>query len=251
MTPTTLPRRPPLVSLVVPTYDERSNIEPLLDQVRAAMAGQPLEVIVVDDDSPDRTWEAVAEYGARHPEVRGIRRIGERGLSGAVLAGLDQAHGDLLAVMDADLSHDPRLLPRLVAAVRAGADVAVGSRRVPGGGAEPWPWHRRRASDAATLLARWWLRVALRDPMSGYFVLQRAAFTRVRPGLRPRGYKILLEIVCRLGPAELVELPYVFQDRRQGVSKVSARVAADYLVSLWTLGRETRALPLADPLPRP
>src|SRR5262245_25573627 len=230
--------RPAIVSLVVPTYNERDNVVPLLEAVRAAMAGRDLEVWIVDDDSPDRTWEVAGDYARAHPEVQVFRRTSKRGLSGAVIEGLLRARGDVLAVMDADLSHDPALLPQLVDAVVAGADVAVGSRRVPGGGADNWPWHRRTASDVATALARWWLRVPLSDPMSGYFVLQRAVFDGVRDHLQPRGYKILLEIVCRAGPMKLVELPYVFRDRRQGVSKVSPRVGWEFLTSLWELRTE-------------
>jgi dolichol-phosphate mannosyltransferase len=199
------------------------------------MAGRALEICVVDDDSPDGTWRVAAEYAAEHPEVAVLRRTGERGLSAAILDGFARCRGGILAVMDADLSHPPALLPRLVDAVAAGADVAVGSRRVPGGGADPWPWHRRRTSDAATALARWWLGVPLADPMSGYFALARGVLDGVRARLRPRGYKILLEIVCRAGPLRIVELPYVFRDRRQGVSKLSAKVAIEFLGSLWEL----------------
>jgi dolichol-phosphate mannosyltransferase len=224
-----------LVSLVIPTYNERENVVPLLEAIRAAMAGRELEVWIVDDDSPDRTWEHASGYAREHPEVQVVRRTGQRGLSAAVIDGFRRARGDLLAVMDADLSHDPALLPRLVDAVIGGADVAVGSRRVPGGGADNWPWHRRRASDVATALTRWWLRVRLLDPMSGYFVLRRTVFERVRERLQPRGYKILLEIVCRAGAPDVVELPYVFRDRQQGVSKVSARVGWELLTSLWQL----------------
>jgi dolichol-phosphate mannosyltransferase len=224
-----------LVSVVIPTYNERDNVVPLLEAVRAAMAGRELEVWIVDDDSPDLTWERASGYARSHPEVHVVRRTGERGLSAAVIEGFRRARGDLLAVMDADLSHDPALLPRLVDAVLAGADVAVGSRRVPGGGADNWPWHRRKASDLATALARWWLGVRVCDPMSGYFVLRRAVFEGVRERLQPRGYKILLEIVCRAGAVEVVELPYVFRDRQQGVSKVSLRVGWELLRSLWQL----------------
>jgi dolichol-phosphate mannosyltransferase len=230
--------RPAIVSLVVPTYNERDNIVPLLEAIRAAMAGRSLEVWIVDDDSPDRTWELASDYARSHPEVQVIRRTSKRGLSGAVIEGLRRARGDFLAVMDADLSHDPALLPRLVDAAAGGADVAVGSRRVPGGGADHWSWHRRKASDLATALARWWLRVPLSDPMSGYFVLRRAVFEGVRDHLRPRGYKILLEIVCRSGAVKIVELPYVFRERRQGVSKVSPRVGWEFLTSLWDLRAE-------------
>lgn len=199
------------------------------------MAGRGLEVWIVDDDSPDRTWELASDYARSHPVVQVIRRTSERGLSGAVIEGFKRARGDLLAVTDADLSHDPALLPGLVDAIIAGADLAVGSWRVPGGGANNWPWHRRKTSDTATALARWWFRVGLSDPMSGYFVLRRAVFERVRARLQPRGYKILLEIVCRAGALKVVEVPYVFRDRRQGVSKVGPRVGREFLTSLWAL----------------
>ena len=157
----------PLVSLVVPTYNERENIVLLLDAVRAAMAGRELEVWVMDDDSPDGTWSVAADYARTHGEVRVVRRTEERGLSAAVIDGFGRARGDVLAVMDADLSHDPALLPHLVDALVGGADMAIGSRRVAGGGADSWPWHRRRASDLATMLAQQWLGVPLADPMSG------------------------------------------------------------------------------------
>lgn len=221
-----------LVSLAVPTYNERENIIPLLDQVRAAMRGRALEVWVVDDNSPDGTWQVAEEYSTAHPEVSVVRRVGERGLSGAVIEGFRRARGELLAVIDADLSHDPALLPSLVDAVQAGAELAVGSRRVPGGGADVWPWYRRLASNAATRLAQWTLGVQLADPMSGYFVVRRDVFEAVRERLKPRGYKILLEIVARAEPLKLVELPFVFRDRRQGVSKVSPHIATEYLKSL-------------------
>jgi dolichol-phosphate mannosyltransferase len=229
------------VSLVVPTYDERDNVVPLLEAVCRALAGHAFEVWVVDDDSPDGTWEVAEAYARTHPEVRVVRRRNERGLSAAVIEGFRRARGAVLAVMDADLSHDPALLPALVDAVGQGADVAVGSRRIAGGGADSWPWHRRRASDAATALARWWLGVPLSDPMSGYFALRRDVFVRVQEHLRPRGYKILLEIVCRAWPVKVAELPYLFRDRRQGVSKVTPRVAWEFLSSLWDLRRAAAA----------
>lgn len=228
------------LSLVVPTYNEAGNIVELLDRVREAMRGRELEVWVVDDGSPDGTADAAKRYAAAHPEVRVVRRSNERGLSSAVIEGFRRSTGELLAVMDADLSHDPALLPALADAVRNGADLAVGSRRVPGGGADKWPAHRRLASNLATGLATAWLGVPLRDPMSGYFVLRREVFEAVRERLRPRGYKILLEIACRADGIKMVELPFVFKDRKQGVSKLSPKIAAEYLWSLWELGRERR-----------
>ena len=225
----------PLLSLVVPTYNERDNIVPLLDAVRAAMAGRELEVWVVDDDSPDLTWQLASQYAQQHPEVSVIRRVGARGLSAAVVEGFEKCRGDLLAVIDADLSHDPDLLPKLADAVADGAAVAVGSRRIVGGSTENWTWHRRKTSDVATRLARWWLHVPLSDPMSGYFVLRRSVYQAVRGKMHNRGYKILLEIVCCAGETRLAEIPYTFKDRRQGVSKLSVRVMAQFLKSLWEL----------------
>ena len=225
------------ISLVIPTRNERDNIVALLDAVRAAMSGRDFEIWVVDDDSPDRTWELVSAYALSHPEVFVLRRFGERGLSSAVVAGFKSAQGGVLAVMDADHSHDPHLLPRLIDAIDLGADVAVGSRRVPGGGAENWKWHRRRTSDLATSLTKLLLPAPLSDPMSGYFALRRDVFESVSGALQGKGYKILLEIVCRARPVRMVELPYMFRDRRQGISKLTPKVAAQFLRSLWNLRR--------------
>jgi dolichol-phosphate mannosyltransferase len=225
------------ISLVIPTRNERDNIVPLLDAVRAGLSGRDYEIWIVDDDSPDHTWEVASNYAQSHAEVFVLRRIGERGLSSAVVAGFQKSSGDVLAVMDADLSHDPSLLPRLIDAVDAGADMAVGSRRVPGGGADNWKWHRRKTSDVATSLAKWWLGARLSDPMSGFFALRRSVFESVSGVLQNEGYKILLEIVCRARPKKIVELPYVFHDRRQGVSKLTPKVAAEFLKSLWELRR--------------
>lgn len=223
----------PTLSLVVPTFNERDNIVSLLDQLAASLGGISHEVIVVDDDSPDRTWEA-AEQWARDrtgSRIRVVRRTANRGLSAAVVEGFEKASGDFLGVMDADLSHDPALWPRLVAALEGGADVAVGSRRVPGGGADKWPWYRRALSDAGTLFCRVLLGVPLRDPMSGFFVVRRSVFERARTRLRPRGYKILLEVVVKssVSAEKIVEIPFVFKDRRQGHSKLTPRVAFSYL----------------------
>jgi dolichol-phosphate mannosyltransferase len=225
------------ISLVIPTRNERDNIVPLLDAVRAGLSGRDFEVWIVDDDSPDGTWEVASTYARSHPEIFVLRRIGERGLSSAVVAGFRKSSGEVLAVMDADLSHDPSLLPGLIDAIDAGADMAVGSRRVPGGGADNWKWHRRKTSDIATSLAKWWLGAPLSDPMSGFFALRRSVFESVSGTLQNEGYKILLEIVCRARPKQIVELPYVFHDRRQGVSKLTPKVAAEFLKSLWKLRR--------------
>lgn len=227
---------PPFISIIIPTYQERQNVALLIRQIRDAMGPRPHEVIVVDDASPDGTADAVDAMGLT-PAVRCLRRTGVRSLSGAVIDGWASSKGDLLAVMDADLSHDPALLPRLIEALQAGAAMAVGSRRVPGGGADRWPFHRRLTSSVATWLAGALLNVEIRDPMSGYFALRREVFERARPHLTALGYKILLDVLVSARPAPVVEIPFVFRDRHQGHSKLSGRVMRDYLAMLWRLRR--------------
>jgi dolichol-phosphate mannosyltransferase len=224
-------------SLVIPTFNEKENIVPLLDVLRETLepTGE-YEIIVVDDDSPDFTWKTVEDYSRKDGRVRVIRRMKDRGLSKAVIEGFGQARGAILGVMDADHSHDHSILPQMIEAVRRGGyDLAVGSRRVSGGGADKWPWYRKISSDAATLLARSILDVRLSDPMSGYFALRRELFEKARHVVNPQGYKILLEIYVRSRPREVLEVPFVFKDRKQGYSKMTLRVILEYLAMLLKL----------------
>ncbi len=225
----------PSLSLVIPTYNERSNLKALLSLLSPLCAELHAEVIIVDDDSPDRTWEAAQGLMQVYPWLRVDRRMNTRGLSAAVLRGFALARGRILGVMDADLSHDAMILPKLIQAVEDGADIAIGSRRVPGGGADHWPWFRQAASSLATAICRQALRVPIADPMSGFFCLRRSVFESCAENMNPRGYKILLELYCRSRPDNVVEIPFVFQDRRQGVSKLSWNVIQDYFLSLLTL----------------
>lgn len=222
-------------SLIIPTLNERENILVLLEQIDPLLSDCSHEILVVDDNSPDRTWEVVEQYAATHPHIRLVRRTVEKGLSSAFLEGVRHARGRFLGAMDADLSHDPSLLPRLLQEVRRGAEVSVGSRRVPGGGADHWPWFRRLTSNLATAMARLWLGTPLNDPMSGYFVLRRELLDSVHDQLNPKGYKILLEIVTRGRVSSLREVPFIFKDRKQGHSKLTASVGFEYLKMLWDL----------------
>ena len=229
-------------SLILPTYNEADNIQTILERAHAALTGIDHEIIVVDDNSPDGTSRVVEEFSRQHSWTRLLRRASERGLSSAVIAGFQLATGDLLGVMDADLSHDCAILPRLVESIEQGVEIAVGSRRVPGGGADKWPWFRCLSSEVATRMAQLILTVPIRDPMSGYFVIPRRIFDGCRASLQPNGYKIMLEIACVAGVRNVVEIPYVFQDRRQGHSKFTLVVMLQYLqmlVSLFFRRRKT------------
>ncbi len=172
----------PELSIIVPCYNERANVRPLVARLDAALRGIAWEAIFVDDDSPDGTAAEVRAVAATDPRVRCIRRIGRRGLSSAVVEGALSSSAAYVAVIDGDLQHDETRLPDLLAAVRAGADIAVGSRHVPGGDAAglAGAW-RHRISAAGTRLAQRALPVPLQDPMSGYFLLPRPLFEQIGP----------------------------------------------------------------------
>ncbi len=225
----------PEFSLIIPTYNEAENIVPLLQVVHASLGPISHEIIVVDDDSPDQTWKRVQEFSEKNPWAIGHRRIGERGLSSAVIKGFDLSQGAIIGVMDADLSHDEKILPQLIQKIRDGAVLAIGSRRIKGGGATSWPWYRRMTSSGATWIAKLLLDLPLSDPMSGYFVLQRSLYESCRDRLEPQGYKILLEIYCKSRPDKIAEVPFVFKDRTQGYSKLSGAVMSQYLTMVWKL----------------
>jgi len=224
-----------MFSLIVPTFNEADNILLLLESVHQLLGKMPHEIIVVDDDSPDKTWEIALAFASSHSWVRVLRRCDQRGLSAAVLAGFEIARGDILGVMDADLSHDDQILPKLIEAVEHGAEIAIGSRRIPGGGAVEWPWYRKLSSTCATFLAKILLRLRLSDPMSGYFVLKRSLYDSCKDRLSPLGYKILIEIYCKGRPNKVTEVPFIFKNRRQGHSKMSRKVIQQYFQMLMIL----------------
>ncbi|MBI4397310.1 MAG: glycosyltransferase [Elusimicrobia bacterium] len=225
----------PEISIVLPTYEEGENILEMLRRLDRVLNGKDYELLVVDDDSPDGTWRLAEDHARGNARVRVVRRITDRGLSSAILEGFRQARGEILGVMDADQSHDEKVLPQMIGLIHEGADVVIASRRIPGGGADRWPWVRRFTSDAATRLSRSVLPMFLSDPMSGYFLIRREIYQKVRDRLRPRGYKILLEIVVRAHPVKIREVPFIFKDRRSGHSKLSAFVILNYLESLFDL----------------
>ncbi len=226
------PSGTPRASVIVPTLNEADNLEHL---VRGLMRVLPdAEVVVVDDASTDGTAEKARDLARSFP-VQVLERRDERGLASAVLAGLRRAQSDVCVVMDADLSHPTEMVPRLVEAVERGADLAVGSRYVSGGAVAGWPWSRRLTSRAGVLLGRLFTRV--RDPMSGFFCLRKSLLGGVP--LRPVGFKILLEILARVRPAAVAELPIRFTDRDAGRSKFGWSQRREFLRQIWTLGRET------------
>ncbi len=221
----------PVVSIVLPTFNEGGNIVSMLERLDRALLGVPHELIVVDDDSPDETWRIAQEYAADHPGIHVIRRSTERGLSSAVLAGMRAARGRVLGVIDADGQHDEAILPEMTERVLAGADVCIGSRAVEGGGYGDWGRGRRFASWLATAMAHMLLQVKATDPMSGFFVMSRDHYEALQGDVNPRGFKILLEFLSRSEPT-VEEVGYVFRNREEGETKLSRGVVLDYLLAL-------------------
>ena len=222
--------KPERVTIVVPTYQEAENLRLLIPQLAEAMKPGTLayEVIVVDDDSRDGTEQVVAALAEDGYPVRLITRVGERGLSSAVIRGFREAEGDILVCMDADLSHPPEAVPRMLDALSApGVEFVIGSRYIRGGSTdEAWGLFRWLNSRAATLLARPFTRA--KDPMAGFFALRRSRFEDAAP-LGPVGYKIGLELIVKCGCRQIREVPIHFADRRIGQSKLNIRQQLNYI----------------------
>jgi dolichol-phosphate mannosyltransferase len=222
--------RAPDLSMVVPTYNEREGLSDLVAALYdvATRCGLALEVIVVDDNSPDGTGALADALATTHP-MRVVHRPARAGLGTAAMAGFAAATADTVGVMDADMSHPPSLVPALFAVSRASrADFVIASRYVPGGSTPGWPLRRRLASRLACWLAR--PLTPVRDVTSGFFVVPRALVTSV--AIKAGGFKIGLELLMRVRPTTLVEVPYQFRDRRAGASKMNAREALGYIRQL-------------------
>jgi dolichol-phosphate mannosyltransferase len=229
------------LSLVVPTYNERISLPGLLESVLDVFRRYGLdgEIIVVDDNSPDGTAEIVEAY-ATHEPIRLVRRAGKLGLGTAVMAGFAVARGSVLGVIDADSSHPPDVLPRMLAALdETNADLVIGSRYVPGGGALNWSPGRLLMSRLACLLAA--PITSVQDATSGFFLIRRDAVRDVQ--IVSGGFKICLELLVRSAPKAVAEVPYTFTDRTVGASKMNWLEAFGYLkqlVMLWRFQRRSR-----------
>ena len=223
-------RPAPELAVVVPTFKERENILPLIDRLRALLTGHAWEIIVVDDNSPDGTADLVRELGETDQRIRCVRRIGRRGLSGACIEGMLGTQARYVAVIDADLQHDERLLLPMLHRLRENdVDLVVASRFLDDDPIEGLNWWRAQLSHLANGIARA-VGVNLSDPMSGFFVMRRQAFEDLAPSLSSDGFKILFDIVATArGKLRIEEIPFVFRARVYGQSKLDIRTAIDYV----------------------
>lgn len=227
--------RPTELSIVVPTYNESENVPLLVEKLTQTLAGVNWEVIFVDDDSRDGTAGVVRRLSQRlGGHIRVVQRIGRRGLSSATIEGALASASPYIAVMDGDLQHDEKLLPRMLDVLRKGdTEIVVGSRFVAGGDVGEFAANRIRISKFGAQLARLIVKQELTDPMSGFFMLRRDVFERVVRRLSAKGFKILLDIFASSPkPLKTVELPFVFGSRIKGESKLDTMVAWEYLMLL-------------------
>ena len=219
------------LTVVVPCYNERPNVAPLVAALDATLIGIAWEVVFVDDDSPDGTAAEARRLGRLDGRVRCIRRVGRRGLSSAVIEGALASSALFVAVMDGDLQHDETRLPVMLEALRSGQyDLAVASRHVAGGDAAGLASRWRHVlSDAGATLAQRFLPVKLSDPMSGFFMLPRALFEQLAPALTAQGFKILLDLVLSAeAPLRVIEVPAEFRKRLAGESKLDVLVLTQF-----------------------
>jgi len=235
----------PTLALVVPTYNERERLPELVRAVFDAYRDRGIdgELVIVDDNSPDGTGRVADDLALRYP-IRVVHRPGKLGLGTAVVEGFAAATAEIVGVIDADLSHPPELVPRLLRVMQdEGADLVIGSRYVPGGGTSNWQLSRVLMSKFACLLARGLTPV--RDATSGLFLMRRDRARGVT--ISAGGFKICLELLIRSEPALVIEVPYVFKARTAGDSKMNWQEAAGYIAQL----RDLHAYRRRKRLPRP
>ena len=224
------------LAVVIPVFNEKANVATMIAHLDAALDGVAWEAIFVDDDSPDGTADEARALARVDRRVRVIQRIGRRGLSSASIEGMCATAAPVVAVIDGDLQHDERLLPRMLRLLQddPALDLVVGSRFVDGGGLGEWDQDRVAKSALATRLSRRVLKADLSDPMSGFFAIRTAVVRRLTPDLSAIGFKILLDLMTTSAtPLNFAELGYTFRTRSVGESKLDHVVAMEYLIAIY------------------
>jgi len=232
----------PQVSIIIPTYNESQNILDVLKSIGTIIPKHMItEAIVVDDNSPDGTGKIVEEYLKNVKKIAGytidiIHRTTKNGLSSAILSGIQRATGDTIVIMDSDLSHPPQIIPKMIDALKHyQCDLVIASRYIAGGKITGWNKKRKLISKIATVIAKKGLNVKTNDPMSGFFAFHRGILKELN--FDALGYKILLEILVKKRGLHIKEIPYTFQNRKFGTSKLNTSIIIDYIRSVWKLYR--------------
>jgi len=232
----------PQVSIIIPTYNESQNILNILKSIGEIIPKHIFaETIVVDDNSPDGTGKIVEDYLKNVKKIAGysiniIHRTAKNGLSSAILSGIQNAAGDTIVVMDSDLSHPPQIIPKMIETLKQyQCDIVVASRYITGGKINGWNKRRKLISKVATIIAKKGLGVKTNDPMSGFFAFKKGILKELN--FDAIGYKLLLEILVKKRELNVKEIPYTFQNRTFGSSKLNLFTITDYMKSVWKLYR--------------
>jgi len=222
--------RETVLSVVIPTFNERGNVAELIRRLDIVLSGIAWEAVFVDDNSPDGTADALKTIAKRDPRVRCLRRVGRRGLAGACIEGILSSSAAYVAVMDADLQHDETVLPAMLAKLQSGdVDLVAATRYVEGGDSSSFSAARSKISRTATKITQKLLGTQLSDPMSGFFMMRRASFDEMAPRLSPVGFKILLDIATASEGLRVAEQPYTFGARFDGESKFNVTIGIEFL----------------------
>ncbi|KAF6248197.1 dolichol-phosphate mannosyltransferase [Nitrosopumilus sp. b3] len=235
----------PQISIIIPTYNESQNILNILKSIGDIIPKNVFtEAIVVDDNSPDGTGKIVEDYLKSVKKIAGytidiIHRTTKNGLSSAILSGIQRAAGDTIIVMDSDLSHPPQIIPKMIETLKKyQCDMVVASRYITGGQINGWNTKRKFLSKVATMIAKRGLNVKTNDPMSGFFAFRKGILKGL--SFDAIGFKILLEILVKKRGLDVKEIPYTFQDRKLGSSKLNSSIVFDYIKSVWKLYRSNK-----------
>jgi dolichol-phosphate mannosyltransferase len=235
------------ISIIIPTYNESQNIINILKSIGSNLPKNLLtQAIIVDDNSPDGTGKIVEDYLKNLKKMANytieiIHRKAKDGLGSAILNGIQHAKGDTIVVMDSDFSHPPQIIPKLIDSVKKYKfDIAVASRYIKGGNIKGWSLKRKIMSKFATLIAKKGLGITAKDPMSGFFAFKKNILNGLN--IDAIGYKILLEILVKTKNVTITEIPYTFQDRELGSSKLNLKIILDYYKSVWKLYRYGKPL---------
>lgn len=221
------------LSVIVPTFNEKENIIPFLEEIETILKSINVvyEIIFIDDNSPDNTWKVIEKLSENNPNLKLIRRFQERGLSSAVIRGMETAKGKYFLIMDVDLQHDPKIIPQMLNEIQTN-DVVIASRNHKHGSYGNFSNCRRKLSLLANYLSQKILSYSISDPMSGYFMIKKEIFYTLAPRLNPRGFKILLEILGKSKNLRIAEVGYSFRTRKYGKSKLNINVIESYFLGL-------------------
>lgn len=221
-------------SIIIPTFNEKGNPSMISEKIIRELDGKfDFEIIFIDDDSPDLTWQECEKLAESDSRIRVLRREGRRGLNSAVLEGMSSGKGNFFAVMDADLQHDPGILPEMLT-LSGKNDIVIGSRYSGNGRADSFTFFRKVLSLSGTAVSRFFSGTDVKDPLSGYFVISKKIYCKVKDSISPKGFKILLEILLICPDEKTAEVSYKFGKRANGESKIGISIVFEALRSLFS-----------------